>query len=81
MHEKASGEDYEIADAIESAYRENERVIVDLSRLDYLDGSDLLIRFAEEARGRFVVVGSKASVHRLFTLLRLVDALPPSPLP
>ena len=66
------------ADAIESAYRENRCVIVDVSCLDYLDGSGIrvLMRFAEEARGRFVVVGSKPSVHRLFVILKLLDALP-----
>lgn len=66
------------ADAIESAYRENACVIVDLSRLNYLDGSGIrvLMRFADEARGRFVVIGSTPTVHRVFVILKLLDVLP-----
>lgn len=65
-------------DAIESAYRENACVIVDLSRLNYLDGSGIrvLMRFADEARGRFVVIGSTPTVHRVFVILKLLDVLP-----
>lgn len=67
-----------LADAIEGASRVNRCVIVDLSRLDYLDGSGIrvLVRFAQEKRGHFVVAGSKPTVHRLFALLRLTDVLP-----
>ncbi|HKX16501.1 MAG TPA: STAS domain-containing protein [bacterium] len=69
------------ADAIESLYRENACVIVDLSRLSYLDGSGIrvLMRFAEEARGRFVVIGSTPTVHRVFVILNLLDVLPVVP--
>lgn len=67
-----------LADAIEGAYRTQSGVIVDLSRLTYLDGSGIrvLLRFAEEKRGRFVVIGSTPTMHRLFEILRLVDVLP-----
>lgn len=67
-----------LAEAIESAYRENACVIVDLSRLAYLDGSGIrvLMRFAEEAGGRFVVIGSTPTVDRLFVILKLLDILP-----
>lgn len=67
-----------LANAIEGAYRKQRCVIVDLSRLAYLDGSGIrvLMRFAEENRGRFVVIGSTPTIRRLFEILRLVDILP-----
>lgn len=68
----------QLEEAIAGAYQTRRCVIVDLSRLDYLDGSGIrvLMRAAEENTGRFVVIGSKPTIRRLFEILRLVDILP-----
>jgi anti-sigma B factor antagonist len=72
-----------LADAIAEASRQNGNggVIVDLSRLDYLDGSGIrVLEYAAEMhRGRFVVVGSKPAVHALFDILELTEVLPVVP--
>jgi anti-sigma B factor antagonist len=64
--------------AIAHLYRTNRRVVVDLSRVDYLDGSGIrgLEYYARTETSRFVVVGSKPEIHRLFNILQLTDVLP-----
>jgi anti-anti-sigma factor len=67
-----------LSNAIAEAYWTNERVIVDLSRLDYLDGAGvhILERFAQRHRRRFVVVGSEPGVRRVLEVLGVIEALP-----
>jgi anti-anti-sigma factor len=57
---------------------QHRRIIVDLSDLDYLDGTGLevLEKTAEAQRGRLVVAGCKPTLHRVFDILRLGDVLP-----
>lgn len=74
----------ELKAAIRSAFVQNAQnghVIVDLSCLDYLDisGIHVLERFAVANGDRFVVVGSKPTIHRLFDVLELTDVLPVVP--
>lgn len=66
------------ANAIAAAFRESRRVIVDLSRLRYLDGAGVhVLENAAQAHGsRFVVVGSRPEIHRLFDILGLTNVLP-----
>jgi anti-anti-sigma factor len=68
----------ELDHAITAALAHNERIIVDLSRLDYLDGSGIRVleNAARTKHGRFIVVGSKPTIHRLFDILKLTDVLP-----
>jgi anti-sigma B factor antagonist len=70
-----------LADAIAGASDQHRPVIVDMSRLDYLDGSGIRVleHAAELYQGRFVVVGSKPAVHRLFDILELTNMLPVFP--
>jgi anti-sigma B factor antagonist len=67
-----------LREAIAAAVRTGPPVIVDLGGLRYLDGSG--IRVLEKAArlhpARFVVVGSKPEIHRLFDILGLTGALP-----
>jgi anti-anti-sigma factor len=67
-----------LSNAIASAYRTNRRVIVDLSRIEYLDdaGIRVLETCAWTHESRFVVVGSRPEVHRLFEILELTSVLP-----
>lgn len=67
-----------LAGALADLYHASGRVIVDFSRVAYLDGAGIrvLTRFAEENPGRFVIVGSSPTIRRLFEILRLVDVLP-----
>lgn len=60
------------------AYRTNVRVIVDLSRLEYLDctGVRLLEQTANRHHGCFVVIGSKPIVRRVLEILNLIEVLP-----
>jgi anti-sigma B factor antagonist len=64
--------------AISRAYRRHRSVVIDLSQLDYLDGSGIhaLERGAAEHPGRFAVVASKPVVHRIFEILELIKSLP-----
>ena len=66
------------ANAIAAAFRKDARVIVDLSRLQYIDGSGVhvLESAARTNGGRFVVVGSRPSVRRVFQILGLATTLP-----
>ncbi|HLY24503.1 MAG TPA: STAS domain-containing protein [bacterium] len=66
------------ANAVAAAFRESRRVIVDLSRLGYLDGAGVhVLEDAAQAHGgRFVVVGSRPEIHRLFDILGLTNVLP-----
>lgn len=68
----------DLANAIAAALAQRRPLIVDLSRLDYLDaaGIDVLERTARRHPGRFVVVGSKPTIHKLFDILGLTDTLP-----
>jgi anti-sigma B factor antagonist len=66
------------ANAVAAAFRESRRVIVDLSRLGYLDGAGVhVLEDAARAHGgRFAVVGSRPEIHRLFDILGLTNVLP-----
>jgi len=64
--------------AIAAAFRAASRVIVNLSRAQYLDGSGVRVLEAAARRHprRFVVVASNRDIHRLFEILDLANALP-----
>ncbi len=66
------------ANAIAAAFRKDRRVVADLSRLRYLDGSGVhvLENAARANGGRFVVVGSRSAVRRVFEILDLTGTLP-----
>ncbi len=70
-----------LGDAIGAAYRAGPRVIVDLGGLRHLDGSGIhALEDASRAHPtRFVVVGSKPDMRRLFDILGLINALPVVP--
>jgi anti-sigma B factor antagonist len=70
-----------LGDAIEASYRVGPRVIVDLGRLRYLDGSGVRVleNAAQAHRTRFVVVGSSREIQRVFEVLGLIAALPVVP--
>ena len=63
---------------IADAYRTNSTVIVDVSRLDYLDvsGIHVLLRAAQSHRFHFAVAGPQPAVRRVFELLNLLETLP-----
>ncbi len=68
-----------LANAIAGAFAQRQRVIVDLSDLDYLDisGAHVLERMAARHNGCFAVVGLlKPTIHKIFDILELTDVLP-----
>lgn len=67
-----------LGEAIAKAYCGKPGVIVDINGLTYLDGSGIrILEAAARAHpARFVVVGSKRELHRLFEILGVVNALP-----
>ena len=66
-----------LASAIAAAFGQSERVIVDLSSLQYLDGSGIhVLEDASYAKnGGLVVVGSRPEIQRLFDILALTTVL------
>jgi anti-anti-sigma factor len=66
------------ANAIAEAYQTSRRVVVDLTRIGYLDVSGIraLETFARVSGHRFAVLVPKPEIHRLFDILKLTDVLP-----
>jgi anti-sigma B factor antagonist len=66
------------ARALHTACRKYDRLIVDLTRLRYLDGSGVkvLLEAVDLEGKRFVLVGSSPTVHRVLDILRVGDMMP-----
>lgn len=67
-----------LADTIANAFQQGRGVIVDLSDVNYLDGSGLAVlqRAAESHLTHLAVTGSSPQVRRLFDIVHLNDVIP-----